>query len=75
MTHANTALFAPTAVIAAAQRLRAVAFGRPKYERNAVAVAPAVDRVLRGVLEAEAAWLRRADLPIGVSLFALAEKA
>jgi SAM-dependent methyltransferase len=74
ITHANTALFAPVAVVAAAQRLRAHVFGRRKYERNAVAVSPAVDRVLRALLEAEGVWLRRADLPIGVTLFALAEK-
>lgn len=74
ITHANAALFAPTAVVAAAQRLRARAFGRPKYERNPIAVPSILDGVLRGLLQAEAEWLRRADLPVGVSLFAVAEK-
>jgi SAM-dependent methyltransferase len=74
VTHANAALFAPAAVVAAVHRLRAVTTGRPKYERNPVAVSPAVDRLLRALLEVEAVWLRQADLPIGVSLFALAEK-
>jgi SAM-dependent methyltransferase len=74
ITYANAALFAPAAVVAAVHRLRALTFGRPKYQHNPVDVSPAVDRVLRALLEAEAVWLRRADLPIGVSLFALAEK-
>jgi SAM-dependent methyltransferase len=75
MTHANAALFAPTAVVATAQRIRARLWGRPRYEHNAVDVPPRVDRLLRGVLEAEARWLSRHDLPVGVSLFALAERA
>jgi SAM-dependent methyltransferase len=74
LTHANAALFAPTAVVASAQRLRARFWGRPKYEHNAVDVPPSIDRVLRSLLEAEALWLRRRDLPLGVSIFALAEK-
>jgi SAM-dependent methyltransferase len=74
MTHANAALFAPTAVVATAQRLRARLWGRPKYEHNLVDVPPQIDRLLRGMLEAEARWLARHDLPVGVSLFALAER-
>lgn len=74
VTHANAALFAPTALVATLHRLRARVFGRPTYQRNAVAVAPVFDRVLRALLQAEALWLRRADLRFGVSLFAVGEK-
>ncbi len=74
LTHANAALFAPTAVVAAAHRLRAKVWKRPPYRRNVIEVRPAVDRVLRGCLEAEARWLRAANLPLGVSLFALVHK-
>lgn len=75
VTHANAALFAPTALVAAGQRLRAEIFGRPKYTHNVVDVPAPVDRVLRGLLQLEALWLRRGNLPFGVSVFALAEKA
>jgi SAM-dependent methyltransferase len=74
MTHANAALFAPTAVVATAHRIRARLWGRPPYEHNVVEVPRQIDRLLRGVLEAEARWLARHDLPVGVSLFALAER-
>lgn len=67
LTYANTALFP----LAAARRL----LGRWQgtvAEADLRPPAPWLNRALRNVLHAEATWLRRQDLPWGLSLYGLA---
>jgi len=68
LTYANSLLFPQ----AAASRLLARA-GLPGREELSPASAP-YNRVLRGVLSLEAGWLRRHNLPVGLSLFCLGRR-
>lgn len=70
MSYANTLLF-PVAVLRAL-RERVL---RPAEARSAVQPVPApLNAVLKGLLQAEAWWLRRWSFPFGVSLLCLAQK-
>ena len=70
LTHFNTILFAPIAAVRLARRLRPPK-GEPRSDFHMTREG-AANRLLAGVLSAEARWLRTRDLPFGVSLLALA---
>jgi hypothetical protein len=70
LTHFNTILFAPIAAVRLARRLRPPK-GEPRSDFQLTSEG-ATNRLLAGVFSAEARWLRRRDLPFGVSLLALA---
>lgn len=73
ITHFNTLLFPPIAAIRLVRRMRPARgpvesdFGMPGGEGR-------LNRVLGWLFGLEANWLRRADLPFGVSLLAVARK-
>jgi SAM-dependent methyltransferase len=70
VTHWNTLL------LPAAVAVRLLSRGRAGEAGSDVQpVAPALNALLSAVLRLEATWLRRADLPLGLSVFALARKA
>jgi SAM-dependent methyltransferase len=68
ITHANTGLAAPVMLQRLAQRW-GLAPWRPGLYANG-----ALHRVAAILIRREAAWLRHGDLPLGLSLFALARK-
>lgn len=70
LTHANALLFP----IAAGKRLLERALGSPSAETDVRATADLSNRLLTGVLAAEARWLRVRDFPLGLSVVALARK-
>lgn len=69
VTYANTILFAPAAAARLWQRLR-----RAHAASDVRMPPPLVNRALRAVLAFEARWLSRWDLPVGLSVIALARK-
>ncbi len=75
LTGANLALYAPTLAVATLHRARAKLLGRPEYRKNAVDVSPLLDKLFGALLHAETLVLPNHDLPFGVSLFAVVEKA
>ncbi len=68
LSYFNTALFAP--ILAGRLAMRAV---RPPVDTENNLTTPGLNRVLGAIFGAEAALLSRIDLPLGVSLLALAE--
>jgi SAM-dependent methyltransferase len=70
LTYFNTILFPPIAAIRVARRVwRRQSDTRSDFEMTQPGV---VNRMLSGVFSSEARWLRRRDLPVGVSLLAVA---
>lgn len=69
VTYANAILFAPAAAARSWQRLR-----RAPAASDVRMPAPFVNRALRAVLAFEARWLSRWNLPIGLSVIAVARK-
>jgi SAM-dependent methyltransferase len=68
LTYANT-LLAPPAIVMRLLQQRNVLSATPSLRQSAN-----VERLLSFALEQEAQWLRRRDLPTGLSLYALARK-
>lgn len=68
LTHANTLLLPPAIAMRLAERS---GWASVEWE---LTVPPGLNRALRAVLHAEARWLRRWNLPVGLSLYALAKK-
>lgn len=66
----NALLFLPAAAVRLVDRWR----GRPAASGSALP-SPVANRVLTGLFAAEAPWLRRRNLPFGLSLLALARPA
>lgn len=69
LTYANSLLLAPGVGLRLLQKL-----GLMTDVTSELGVSPRVNRLLRGFLAAEAHWLRRRNLPAGLSLYALARK-
>lgn len=69
LTYFNTWLFAPIALGRWFMRLTGL---RPESENQLNA--PGVNAILKAIFASEAAWLRYADLPVGVSLLAIVRK-
>jgi SAM-dependent methyltransferase len=70
LTYFNTILFPPIAAIRVARRVwQGESDTRSDFEMTQPGV---VNRMLAGVFSSEARWLRRRDLPVGVSLLAVA---
>jgi SAM-dependent methyltransferase len=70
LTYFNTILFPPIAAIRVARRVwPRESDTRSDFEMTQPGV---VNRMLSGVFSSEARWLRRRDLPVGVSLLAVA---
>jgi SAM-dependent methyltransferase len=70
LTHFNTILFAPIAAVRLARRLRPPA-GEPRSDFEMTREGMA-NHFLAEVFSSEARWLRRRNLPFGVSILALA---
>lgn len=68
LTYANTLLGSPVALLRLLQRWQILPFSESLYR------APLVNDLLLAALRVEARWLRRCDLPIGLSLFAVVRK-
>jgi hypothetical protein len=68
MTYANTLLGLPVVGLRLAQRWRVVPFSEALYR------VPLLNGLMLAALQLEARWLRRWDLPAGLSLFAVARK-
>ena len=68
-TYFNSALFAPAAMVRFAKKLL-----HSDAEDDRLPPAP-VNTLLEGVFSAEAGWLRRADLPFGLSIMVIARPA
>jgi SAM-dependent methyltransferase len=69
-SHFNSFLFLPIAAIRALKKLT----GSTAADDDSMPPAP-INRLLTGLFAAEGAWLRRAPLPIGVSIVLIARKA
>ena len=68
VTYANALFGAPIAVLRLLQRWRVLPFLPALY------TTPGVNALLAAALRQEARWLRRVNLPAGLSLYALAQK-
>ena len=68
VTYANSALAAPIAALRLLQRWRLLPFAPYLY------TTPAIDALLVAALRCEVRWLRRHDLPAGLSLYVAARK-
>ena len=68
MSHANAALAAPVALIRLAQRYGLLPWSDGLYRQDGL------HTLAVWLLHQEATWLQRADLPLGLSLYALARK-
>lgn len=69
LTYANSLLLAPGVGLRLLQKL-----GVMTDVARELDVSPRCNRLLRGILAAEARWLRRRNLPAGLSLYAVARK-
>jgi hypothetical protein len=72
MTHFNTLLFPPIALVRLLRRLKPPEEARSDFE--VPGGEGALNRLLGELFGLEAAWLRRANLPFGVSLLAVARR-
>lgn len=68
VTYANTLLSLPEGAVRILQRWRVLPFLPSLYTTHTL------NRLLRGALKCEARWLRRRDLPGGMSLYVVARK-
>jgi SAM-dependent methyltransferase len=69
MTYANSLLFGPGVAVRLLQKQ-----GMMRDVAQGFATTSQVSRLLGAILAAEAGWLRHRDLPVGLSLYAIAEK-
>lgn len=68
MTYANSSLFLPAAAV------RLVQQGGHSSVESQLETAPAINALFKRILQTEAGWLKRGDLPFGLSFYALAQK-
>jgi ubiquinone/menaquinone biosynthesis C-methylase UbiE len=73
ITYTNATLFAPMALLRAAQRMRGLSSESEAQTDISVPPAP-INAVLSGLLLLESVWLRRFNAPFGSSLLCLARK-
>ena len=68
MTFANTLLAPPLVAVRLLQRWGVLPLAQASYDD------PAANRLFHAALQREAVWLRRGNLPFGISLYALARR-
>jgi SAM-dependent methyltransferase len=74
LTYTNVSIFLPLAAVRLIQRSRGLRAEREAAESDIRVPPGPINAVMSGVMQFEAAWIRRFDAPFGSSLLCLARK-